>query len=147
MADGGQLIVLAPGVSRFGEDVQIDALIRQFGYKGTAAVMEAFRREENKVLRDNMGAAAHLIHGSSEGRFSITYAVEQIFQQEIDRVGYIPVSYRQLAARYNSFRLKSGYNTTEDGEEVFFIPNPAPSSTATTIFPPRIWPLADASRI
>lgn len=125
MADGGQLIVLAPGVSQFGEDAQVDALIRQFGYKGTAAVMEAFEREENKVLRDNMGAAAHLIHGSSEGRFSITYAVEQISQQEIDRVGYIPASYRQLAARYDPLRLKSGYNTMEDGEEVFFIPNPA----------------------
>src|SRR5690606_23237960 len=31
IADGGELIILAPGVKQFGEDAAIDALIRKFG--------------------------------------------------------------------------------------------------------------------
>lgn len=35
IADGGELIVLAPGVHRFGEDQRIDELIRKYGYRTT----------------------------------------------------------------------------------------------------------------
>jgi len=37
-ADGGELVVLAPALKEFGEDPQIDKLIRQYGYRGTPAI-------------------------------------------------------------------------------------------------------------
>jgi len=124
MADGGELIVMAPGVAKFGEDAQVDALIRKYGYRGRLRTLEAFNKPENQDLRDNMGAAAHLIHGSSDGRFSITYAVESISQEEIASVGFLPADYQEMARRYDPKKLHYGYNTV-DGEEIYFIPNPA----------------------
>ena len=124
MADGGELIILAPGVERFGEDLQVDGLIRKYGYKGRLHTLEEFNKPENEDLRANMGAAAHLIHGSSDGRFSITYAVKEISQEDIAGVGFIPASYDELAKKYDPHALSFGYNTV-DGEEVYFIPNPA----------------------
>lgn len=124
MADGGELIVLAPGVEKFGEDAACDALIRKYGYRGRLHTLEEFRKPENQDLRDNMGAAAHLIHGSSDGRFSVTYAVQDISQAEIAGVGFIPASYDELVKKYNPETLRYGYNAV-DGEEIYFIPNPA----------------------
>ena len=124
MADGGELIVLAPGVTRFGEDDEVDRLIRKYGYRGRLNTLEAFKKPENQDLRDNMGAAAHLIHGSSDGRFTITYAVKDITQAEIEGVGFRAVDYDEMAAKYDPAKLRYGYNTV-DGEEIYFIPNPA----------------------
>lgn len=125
MAGGGELIVLAPGVRKFGEDELVDRLIRKYGYHGRLETLAAFQKPENQDLRDNMGAAAHLIHGSSDGRFVITYAVEAISQEEIASVGFQPADYKRMAEKYNPKMLKYGYNTMPDGEEVYFIPNPA----------------------
>ena len=124
IADGGELIILPPGVTKFGEDAQVDKLIRKYGYRGRLHTLEQFNKPENQDLRDNMGAAAHLIHGSSDGRFTITYAVKEIAQQEIAGVGFQPASYDELAKKYDPETLKYGYNTV-DGEEIYFIPNPA----------------------
>ena len=122
IADGGQLIVLAPGVNKFGEDPTNDKLIRKYGYKGRLHTLELLNANED--LQENMGVAAHLIHGSSDGRFSITYAVKNISQEEIASVGFIPASYDEMAKKYDPAKLKYGYNDV-DGEQVFFIPNPA----------------------
>ena len=124
MADGGELIILAPGVERFGEDDKVDKLIRKYGYRGRLHTLEEFRKPENADLSENMGAAAHLIHGSSDGRFTITYAVKNITQEEISSVGFNAADYDELAKKYNPEKLKYGYNTV-DGEEVYYIPNPA----------------------
>ena len=124
MADGGDLIVLAPGVRQFGEDVQVDRLIRKYGYRGRLHTLEMFRDPKNEDLRANMGAAAHLIHGSSDGRFSITYAVKDISREEIEGVGFASADYDETARKYDPEKLRYGYNTV-DGEEVYFIPNPA----------------------
>ena len=124
IADGGELIVLAPGVHKFGEDDQVDKLIRKYGYSGRLKILEEFEKPENQDLRDNMGAAAHLIHGSSDGRFTITYAVKNISKEEIASVGFNPADYDEMAAKYNPKTLKPGYNTV-DGEEIYYIPNPA----------------------
>lgn len=124
IADGGELIILAPGVTKFGEDAQVDKLIRKYGYRGRLHTLEQFNKPENQDLRDNMGAAAHLIHGSSDGRFTITYAVKEITQQEIADVGFQPASYDELAKKFDPAKLSYGYNTV-DGEEIYFIPNPA----------------------
>lgn len=99
IADGGELIILAPGVTKFGEDAQVDKLIRKYGYRGRLHTLEQFNKPENQDLRDNMGAAAHLIHGSSDGRFTITYAVKEITQQEIADVGFQPADYDELAEK------------------------------------------------
>ncbi len=123
MADGGELIVLAPGVGEFGEDGEIDKLIRKYGYFGTERTVELVAREED--LRANLGAAAHLIHGSSEGRFAVTYCAGGLTREAIESVGF---GYGELSAmleKYNPERLRDGPNTTGDGEEVYFISNPA----------------------
>ena len=124
MEDGGELIILAPGVARFGEDPECDRLIRKYGYRGRLATLEALEAPGSDDLRANMGAAAHLIHGSSDGRFSITYAVKRISQEEIRSVGYAAADFDELAKLYDPERLRYGFNTM-GGEEVFYIPNPA----------------------
>ncbi len=127
MADGGELIVLAPALKEFGEDKQIDMLIRKYGYFGTPATLKAV--DENDDLQANLGAAAHLIHGSSEGRFSITYCPGKgegkITRAEIESVGFNWADYDEMTARYSPDTLKNGFNTMPDGEEIFYISNPA----------------------
>ena len=124
MADGGELIILAPGVERFGEDEEVDRLIRKYGYRGRLATLAAFQDPAGEDLRANMGAAAHLIHGSSDGRFTVTYAVKKITRQEIESAGFASADYEEMVKRYDPARLKYGYNTV-GGEEIFYIPNPA----------------------
>ena len=124
MADGGDLIVLAKGVDKFGEDKQIDELIRKYGYRGRLNILEQFNNPDNDDLRNNMSAAAHLIHGSSDGRFNITYAVENISKEEIESVGYIAADYQEMIKKYDPDKLEYGYNNI-DNQEVYFIPNPA----------------------
>ena len=124
MVDGGELIILAPGVCRFGEDAQCDALIRKYGYRGRLETLKAFEAPENEDLRANMGAAAHLIHGSSDGRFSVTYAVRDISREEIESVGYRSADFAETCRKYDPEALCPGMNEI-DGEEIFYIPNPA----------------------
>ena len=122
LADGGELIVLAPGVREFGEDARIDKLIRKYGYIGTPAVLDAV--EKNEDLRGNLSAAAHLIHGSSEDRFSITYCPGHLKCEEIAGVNFRYQEAGGMMKRYDPAKLAEGYNVV-DGEEIFFIGNPA----------------------
>ncbi|MCQ2414418.1 MAG: lactate racemase domain-containing protein [Clostridia bacterium] len=124
IADGGELIVLAPGVERFGEDPACDRLIRKYGYRGRLRTLKEFEDPANDDLRADMSVAAHLIHGSSDGRFSVTYAVRDMGRAEIESVGYGSADYDEIAKKYDPFSLRYGYNTV-DGEEIYFIPNPA----------------------
>lgn len=123
IADGGSLIVLAPGVKEFGEDAEIDRLIRKYGYRGTPATLDAVAHHAE--LAHNLSAAAHLIHGSTEGRFSVTYAPGKLTKQEIESVGYHFEEVEPLLQKYNPESLKEGFNTLEDGEKIYFISNPA----------------------
>ncbi|MBO4622669.1 MAG: DUF2088 domain-containing protein [Bacilli bacterium] len=123
IADGGDLIILAPGVTKFGEDLGVDKLIRKYGYVGRMKVLELFK--ENADLQENMGAAAHLIHGSSDGRFNITYCVKNISKEEIESVNFKAMDYDEAVKLYDPNKLKFGYNTLENGETIYFIPNPA----------------------
>jgi hypothetical protein len=123
IADGGELLILAPGVRKFGEDEAIDRLIRKYGYSGRLKILEYYR--DNDDLKENLSAAAHLIHGSSDGRFTTTYAVEKLTKEEVEGVCFKYMPYREAIARYNPQKLKEGYNTMDDGEEIFFISNPA----------------------
>ena len=107
IADGGELIVLAPGVSRFGEDDRMDALIRRHGYRGTPAILEALRSDPG--LADYLGAVAHLIHGSSEGRFRIVYCTDPkgggLTRDEVEGVGY---AWRSLPDELDQLGLTAG---------------------------------------
>ena len=123
MADAGELLILAPGLKEFGEDHEIDRLIRKYGYCGTPATLAAVR--EHAELRQNLSAAAHLIHGSSEGRFGITYCPGHLTQQEIESVHFKYADLKTMTARYNPAMLKDGWNTLPDGEKIFYISNPA----------------------
>ncbi len=121
IADGGELIVLAPGLAEFGEDPQIDKLIRKYGYVGTTKVLELIK--QNDDLQENLSAAAHLIHGSSEERFLITYCPGKISRQEIESVNFKYANLEQMQAKYNPGKLKDGFNDVKS-EEIFFISNP-----------------------
>jgi nickel-dependent lactate racemase len=122
LADGADLIVLAPGVREFGEDPGIDKLIRKYGYRGTPATLEAVKN--NPDLAGNLSAAAHLIHGSSEGRFKITYCPGGLSREEVEGANFAYAPLDEMTRRYDPAKLQDGFNTV-DGEEVFYISNPA----------------------
>ncbi len=123
MADEGKLIILAPGLKEFGEDKEIDRLIRKYGYRGTLSTLKAV--EKNAELKDNLSAAAHLIHGSSEGRFSITYCPGHLTKQETESVNFRFGDLKTYMKKYDPSKLKEGYNTLQNGEEIYYISNPA----------------------
>ncbi len=124
LADGAELLVIAPALKEFGEDKTIDGLIRKYGYKGTPHTLEATRA--NKDLQENLGASAHLIHGSSEGRFKITYCPgPEMTREEIEGVGFSYGNLDEVLARYPLDSLQEGWNTMPDGEEIYYISNPA----------------------
>jgi hypothetical protein len=123
IADRGELIVLAPAVKSFGEDPEIDRLIRKYGYRTTPEIMNFVANNDD--LRNNLSAAAHLIHGSSENRFDITYCPGELTRNEIEGVGYRYAELAAVSARYDPRVLRDGPNRMPDGEEVYFISNPA----------------------
>ncbi len=123
IADGGELIILAPGVKEFGEDREIDRLIRKYGYIGTPGILRKLK--ENEDLGNNLGAAAHLIHGSSEKRFSITYCPGHLTREEIESVNFKYAPLEDMLKMYDPALLNEGMNVTAEDEEVFFISNPA----------------------
>ena len=120
--DSGELIVLAPGLHEFGEDKQIDVLIRKYGYVTTPEVLTFV--EKNDDLKNNLSAAAHLIHGSSENRFKVTYCPGHLTEQEIRSVNFNYAPLETMMKKYNPEKLKDGFNMV-DGEEIFYISNPA----------------------
>ena len=123
IADDGELIILAPGVKEFGEDPGIDRMIRKYGYVGTEQVM-AFVKE-NEDLSENLSAAAHLIHGSSEGRFNVTYCPGGLTREEIESVNFRYADLDAMSKTYPPAKMQEGFNTMPDGEEVFYVSNPA----------------------
>jgi nickel-dependent lactate racemase len=123
IADGGELIVIAPGVSTFGEDEEIDRLIRKYGYRTTPEVMQLVK--QNTELQANLSAAAHLIHSSSEGRFRITYCPGAMTREEVEGVGYAYGDLAETTRRYRPDVLKDGWNTLADGERIYFVSRPA----------------------
>lgn len=123
IADGGELIVLAPGLNGFGEDEQIDRLIRKYGYIGTERVLDFVKL--NKDLQENLSAAAHMIHGSSEGRFKITYCPGGLTREEIKSVNFEYAELSRMLKRYDPYQLRDGLNTLANGEQIYFISNPS----------------------
>ena len=122
MAEGGELIVLAPNVKKFGEDDDNDRLIRKYGYVGRKKVLELVKSEED--MKNNLSVAAHLIHGSSDGKFKVTYCTKHLSKEEVEGVGFDYMPYDEAVKKYNPEILQDGYNTV-DGEEVYYISNPA----------------------
>jgi hypothetical protein len=121
LADDAELIVLAPAVKEFGEDKTIDGLIRKYGYRGTPATLAAV--EANADLAADLSAAAHLIHGSSEGRFRITWCPGHLTKEEVEGAGFQYGDLKAMLKRYDPEKLALGVNRV-DGEEIFFISNP-----------------------
>jgi hypothetical protein len=123
IADGGELIVLAPGLSQFGEDRVIDRLIRKYGYQTTPEILKMVM--ENDDLKGNLSAAAHLIHGSAEKRFRVTYCPGYLSREEINSVNYQYGDLDTMNEKYKPQSLREGMNITPEGEEIFYISNPA----------------------
>ncbi|MDO5553550.1 MAG: lactate racemase domain-containing protein [Planctomycetia bacterium] len=123
MADGGELLIVAPGLKRFGEQEDVDALIRRYGYSGTPRIMQLWKTEP--VLQDLTHGTAHLIHGSSEGRFRITYAPGHLTKAEIESVNFGYADLAETLKRYDPAKMKNGFNTMPDGEEVYYISTPS----------------------
>ena len=123
IADGGELLIIAPGIERFGEQPEVDALIRKYGYSGTERVLRLYRTEPD--MQEIPHGVAHLIHGSSEGRFTIRYAPGHLSRAEIEQVGYEYADVTEMLKRYDPAVMKEGWNTMPDGEEVFYIGTPS----------------------
>lgn len=123
IADGGELIILGPGIKEFGEDSQVDQLIRKYGYVGTPEILKFVK--ENEDLQQNLSAAAHLIHGSSEGRFTVTYCPGKMTKEEIEQVHFKFADLNEMMKKYDLKNLQDGYNVLPDGEKIFYISNPA----------------------
>lgn len=123
LADGGELLIIAPGIERFGEQPDVDALVRKYGYTGTKRVLDLYRTEAD--MQDLPHAVAHLIHGSSEGRFTIRYAPGHLTKEEIEQVGYEYADINEALKRYDPAVMKEGWNAMPDGEEVFYISTPS----------------------
>lgn len=123
MADGGELLIIAPGLKRFGEQEDVDQLIRRYGYSGTENVMKLWKTEP--LLQDLTHGTAHLIHGSSEGRFKITYAPGHLTRKEIESVCFNYADLAEMQKRYDPAKMKNGFNTLPDGEEVYYIATPS----------------------
>ena len=121
MADGGELIILAPGVRDFGEDVRIDKLIRKYGYHGTETTVTMVK--ENADLAADLSAAAHLIHGSSEGRFRVTWCPGHLTRKEVEGAGFEYAELSQMMELYDPAKLREGWSRVA-GEEIYFIENP-----------------------
>lgn len=121
LADNAELIVLAPAVHEFGEDPTIDRLIRRYGYYGTPKTLDWTKHDPE--LAGNLSAAAHLIHGSSEGRFQITYCPGHLTREEIEKAGFQYGDPQQMMQKYNPEKLQDGWNTV-DGQEIFYVSNP-----------------------
>jgi len=121
--DNGELIIIAPGMSLFGEDSQIDKLIRKYGYKSSGEIIEDVRN--NNDLAQDLCAAAHLIHGSSEGRFNITYCPGKMNRQDIENVNFKYSNPDQIMRIYDPAKLKDGFNVMPGCEEIYYISDPA----------------------
>jgi hypothetical protein len=128
LADGGELVIIAPGLKRFGEQPEVDALIRKYGYCGTPRVMELYK--QNADMQDLAHATAHLLHGSSEGRFQITYAPGHLSRADIEQVNFQYADLGETLRRYPIDRLQEGFNDV-GGERIFFIPTPSAGLWAT----------------
>ena len=124
IADGGELILLAPGIRAFGENEEMDAMTRKYGYTGTSHILDLYRQGafEGKLM-----SAAHLIQGSTDGRFTITYATKPdlMSKEEIEGVGYQWADYNEISKRYDPKKLKDGWNVLPDGEEIYYVSTPA----------------------
>jgi nickel-dependent lactate racemase len=129
LADGGELLIIAPGLKRFGEQPEVDRFIRKYGYCGTPKVTAGYRLHAD--MQDLAHATAHLIHGSSEGRFTITYAPGHLTADEIEGVNYQYADLQAMLARYQPEKRTEGWNTLADGERFFFIPTPSAGLWAT----------------
>ena len=121
LADGAELVILAPGVRECGEDPGIDKLIRKYGYRGREATLEAVKRNED--LAASLGTAAHLMHGSSDGRFTVTYCPGRLTKEEVEGLGFCYAPLEEMQRRYDVERLQEGFQRV-DGEEIYFVPNP-----------------------
>ena len=117
------LLFLPPGLNEFGEDKEIGRLIRKYGYQGTVTTLKLLK--DNDELKTNLSAAAHLIHGSSEGRFKITYCPGHFTRKEIESVNFRYHDLNEMIKIYNPEKMSDGFNLMGDGEEVFYISNPA----------------------
>ncbi|MCK5129921.1 MAG: DUF2088 domain-containing protein [Clostridiales bacterium] len=122
IADGGELIIITPGIRKCGESDEPDRLIRKYGYKGRMHILDELKK--SRELQDNQSIAAHLIHGSSDGRFKITYAPKQMSKEEILEIGFDYIDYEDALEKYPIHQLEDGWNNV-DGEEIFYISNPA----------------------
>ncbi len=129
IADGGELLILAPGLERFGEQPEVDALIRKYGYTGTERILRLYKTEAD--MQEIPHGVAHLIHGSSEGRFTIRYAPGHLSQAEIEQVGYEYADLAEAQALYDPAKMREGSNTMPDGEEAYYISTPSAGLWAT----------------
>lgn len=123
VAGGGELVVLAPGIQTFGENEEVDQAIRAYGYTGTRRILDLYK---HGAFENLLMVSAHLIHGSSDGRFKITYATDPklLSKEEVESVGFAHMDIQEAMRRYDPRVLNNGWNTLPDGEEIYYVDAP-----------------------
>ena len=123
IADGGELLVIAPALRQCGENEEADALIRRYGYCGTPSVLKLYREHAFDGMEM---VAAHLIHGSGEGRFRIVYATDPALMpaEEIKALGFGWADARDALARYRPQERETGFYNDENGA-YYYVSSPA----------------------
>jgi nickel-dependent lactate racemase len=122
VAPGGKLVIVAPGVEGFGESPTVDHLIRKYGYRDTSQILRWV--SDNRDLQENLGTAAHLIHGSTEGKFEVIYAPGKLSRSEVEEVGYQWADWREIQQQYQCGELVDGWHTSPTGEPFYYINDP-----------------------
>lgn len=122
LADGGELILLAPGIERLAADDAPLAVYRRTGYLGAAELRE--RQRTDPELGNEPWLATHLLNGSTNGRSKIYHALDGIDAETLRALNLWPMELEETLFRYRPAKAKAGWNITNEGEKFFFIPDP-----------------------
>ncbi|MBD3346390.1 MAG: DUF2088 domain-containing protein [Chitinivibrionales bacterium] len=121
--DGGEIVIMAPGVKQFGEDTANDRFIRKFGYHDTDYMVNLVNTVGE--ASSNITAVSHIIISSPENRFTVTWCPGFLTKEEVESVNFNYADCSTMMKRYDPGKLAPGVNILPDGEEIFFVPRPA----------------------
>lgn len=121
--EGGEIIVIAPGLHVFGENDLADQAIRKYGYRPREEMLELYKSDP--LLSGNMSLAGHLIRCVPSLETRLTYCTDQIPQEEIEHAGFHYMSVEEAMAAYPCESWQTGWRTLPNGEEIYFVRNAA----------------------
>ena len=123
IADGGELIIICPGIRAFAENSFADSFIRKYGYRSKQELLDIV--EKSGEMEDYMLPLSQMILSDTGKRFKVTYAAKDISREELESVYCNWISYEDVIKKYDPESLQEGENILPDGEEIFYVHKPA----------------------